>query len=176
MQPRLILCDGYNIIRNMPGLAAAERQGLEGGREALLGRLTAKYRHTPHRVVVVFDGDGPGEKTQPIRRWGRGQVVFSRHGESADAVIQRLARVERERGGDVEVISDDFAVRTAVASSGGQAQRVADLERALNAAPRHQAKLAKTRQYVRRQLEGADEDERPDRRKGNPRRAPRRQR
>jgi uncharacterized protein len=176
MEPRLILCDGYNIIRTMPGLAAAERQSLEGGREALLGRLTATYRHTPHRVVVVFDGDGPGETRQPIGRWGRGQVVFSQQGESADGVIQRLAREERERGGTVQVISDDFAVRTAVAGSGGQAALVADLERALNAAPRHHAKLAKTREYVRRQLEGTDEDERPDRRKGNPRRVPRRRR
>lgn len=56
MDPRTILVDGYNVIRNTAGLAAAEHISLQHGREALLQQIAARYRHTPHRVIVVFDG------------------------------------------------------------------------------------------------------------------------
>ena len=68
MGPRTILIDGYNAIRNIPALAAAERLSLRDGREALLAQVVARYRHTPHRVIIVFDGDGPAETTQPLPR------------------------------------------------------------------------------------------------------------
>ena len=37
--PKLILIDGYNVIRRTPGLAAAERVSLATGREALIAQV-----------------------------------------------------------------------------------------------------------------------------------------
>ncbi len=175
MGPKLILIDGYNVIRNMPGLAAAERASLAGGRDALLAQVTARFRHTPHQVIVVFDGDGPVETRQGIARMSRGQVVFTRRGETADATIGRLAAQGQSEGKSVVVCTNDLAVRTEIAGFGAQNASVPELGRALNAAPKHIARRFRHQQAVRKQWESADE-EAPRPRKGNPRRAPKRPR
>lgn len=176
MGPRTILIDGYNVIRNIPALLAAERLSLRDGREALLRQVVARYRHTPHRVVIVFDGDGPAETTQPLPRMARGQVVFTQRGELADAVIQRLAATERERGADVVVASNDLEVRMSVEQRGGSAARVDALAARLNEPPTYQRRLAQHRAYVRQQWESGEDDTPPARRGGNPRRTSKRQR
>ena len=190
--PQLILVDGYNVIRNTPALARAEAVSLEQGRTALLDRLTTRYRHTPHRLVIVFDGDGAAESAQPMRGLSRGRVIFTRRGETADAVICRLAR-EAERpadpvhttGADVGayammqtvVVSDDYEVRQGTSSHGATTARVGELADRMSEGPRYLAQQARHRLYVRRQLAAeAEEDAAPRQHppKGNGRRAPRR--
>ena len=186
---QLILVDGYNVIRNTPGLARAEAISLEHGRTALLERLTARYRHTPHRVVVVFDGDGGAESVQPMRAWSRGQVIFTRRGETADEVICRLAanaaNPTHAPGADLAdcammqtvVVSDDFEVRQGASSRGATPARVGELTARMSEGPRHLAKQATHRIFVRSQLAAeADDDTAPRQhpRKGTAHRAPRR--
>ena len=176
MGPRTILIDGYNIIRNTPGLIAAERLGLPAGRDALLGLVAARYRHTVHTVVVVFDGDGAVESTQPPARGVCGCVVYTRCGDSADAAIQRIAAAERARGADVVVVSNDLEVRLGAAAAGGTPARADDLAARLHAAPKYHERQARHRAFVRRQLEGEQEEDVSNRRSGNPRRPPRKKR
>lgn len=175
MGPRTILIDGYNVIRNIPALAVAERLSLRDGREALLAQVIARYRHTPHRVVVVFDGDGSAETTHPIPRMSRGQIIFTRRGELADAVIQRLASAECEPD-LVVVATNDLEVRTSVEQCGGSAARVDALAARLNEPPTYQRRLARHRAYVRQQWQPTEDDTPSARRGGNPRRASKRQR
>ena len=175
MDTKLILIDGYNVIRNMQGMAVAERLSLATGREALLAQVTARFRHTPHRVVVVFDGDGAVETRQAIPRMSRGQVVFTSRGVTADAVIGRLATEARADGQVVLVCTNDLAVRTETTGAGAQHANVSELGRALNAAPQHIERRFRHQQAVRRQWEAAD-GETAHPRKGNPRRAPKRRR
>jgi predicted RNA-binding protein with PIN domain len=149
MGPRTILIDGYNVIRRTPALVAAERISLEAGRGALLTQVVVRYRPTPHTVVVVFDGDGETERSEPIARRMRGRVVFTRRAESADTVLGRIAAEERERGAEVEVATDDFAVRRAVMDVGGEAASVDELHRRLNAPPKHLERQARHRAWLR---------------------------
>ena len=175
MDSKLILVDGYNVIRNMQGLAVAERFSLAAGREALLAQVTARFRHTPHRVVVVFDGDGAVETRQAIARMGRGQMVFTPRGVTADTVIGRLAAEAHSDGLSVLVCTNDLAVRTETSATGAQHANVSELGRALNAAPQHIERRFRHQQAVRKQWE-ADDGETARPRKGNPRRAPKRRR
>lgn len=175
MQPKTYLIDGYNVIRNTPGLAAAERLGLAQGRERLVGLVAAKLRHTPHVTVIVFDGDGECETTTSLAKGVRGRIVFSRRGEPADAVIQRLAAQERACGCEVVAISDDLEVRLGIAAAGGTAARVGEFARHLDAPARHIQKQTQHRQYVRRELAGEREGTN-DRTRGNPKRTPKRRR
>jgi hypothetical protein len=61
MEPKLILVDGYNVIKNTETFLAAQRQSLGAARDALVKQLIARYRHTAHEVSVVFDGQGTRE-------------------------------------------------------------------------------------------------------------------
>jgi uncharacterized protein len=108
-----LIIDGYNLIRQSAVLARVDRRDITAGRGALLQRLAAYRRLKPHRVTVVFDGAGAPEAT-PERDQVKGvRVVFSRHGETADAVIARMARQEGERA--LVVTSDRGLARAAEA-------------------------------------------------------------
>ncbi len=176
MGPRTIFVDGYNMIHTTPALAALHRRDIEAGRDALVRRLSASYRHTPHQLVVVFDGDGTAESSQPISGFGRGRVVFSRRGETADSVIVRMARGVREAGREAVIYSNDGEVRLGAEAAGATAARADDLRDALGAAPRLLRKRFTHHQAVRREMERDSDDAEAraaSRKKGNPRRAPR---
>jgi uncharacterized protein len=177
MDSRCIVIDGYNVIRNTPSLLAAEAQGLAAARDALVGLVVARYRHTSHRIIVVFDGDGTVQTTQALRCGIGSQVIFTRAGETADDAMVRLAALMRAQGKSVTVASNDWAVRLGGASHGADTATVDDLARRLNAAPRHLEQRARHHAAIRARLDEA-RDTAPSThpRKGNGRRAPRHRR
>jgi uncharacterized protein len=180
MSTRCILIDGYNVIRNTPGLLAAERQSLAAGRERLLAQVTARYQGSPHRILVVFDGNGTGETACPLRCGVRSQVVFTRAGESADAFIVRYTRHARAEGMEVTVVSDDWEIRLGGSVLGAESATSSEMAGRLNAPPRHVARQARHRAAVRSLIQHESDDDdgalRGHARKGNPRRPPRRRR
>jgi uncharacterized protein len=102
-----IIIDGYNLVRRSEELSRIDRTDITRGREALIEKLAAYRRLKPHRITVVFDGAGaPALSPGRDRAKGIG-IVFSRGGESADAVIARMARQERATA---LVVSSDLAV------------------------------------------------------------------
>ncbi|HVB75710.1 MAG TPA: NYN domain-containing protein [Ktedonobacteraceae bacterium] len=141
-----ILVDGYNVIKRDASFQSVRERSFEGARHALITQLVNRYRHTPHHVTVVFDGDAPREQTTHQQRI---RVIFSRAGETADSVIARLAAQARAEGRDVEMFSDDLEVQHAVKSVGGNAQSASQLTSQLNAPPIHLKRLVRHRQYVR---------------------------
>lgn len=172
-----ILIDGYNAIRRIPGLQAADRHSLAAGRDALFQRLAASYRHTPHRVCVVFDGDGAVETTHPLPGLPRGQVIFTPHGELADNTILRIAAELRLAGHHVVVVTDDAEVRGGASAGQAATASVDALATRLNRAPRDLERRFRHRQFVREQLDADTEDvQRRHPPKGNPKRNKRRSR
>jgi predicted RNA-binding protein with PIN domain len=153
---RTILVDGYNIIKRDPILSGLERLGLQVAREALFSRLLSSYDLRGNDITVVFDGQGARETTD---RWGVLKIIYSRSGESADAVIARLAAASKDPSQMVG-LSDDRAVRQSITQAGGQAAGSADRR-----SPR----------MTDKQNTG-DEEPRGKEKKGNPRRAKKRPR
>ena len=175
MGPRTILIDGYNVIRRTPGLLAAERGSLAGGRQALIELVARRYRQTPHTAVVVFDGDGPRETAEPLPRC-RGRVVYTQAGTSADSVIARLAADATRAGGAPTVISDDWEVRASVVDSGGSALGAQEVVRGANAPDKYRARQAAHQAFVRQHLDTGSDDVTRPRRAGSGRLAARRRR
>lgn len=110
-----IIIDGYNLIRRSPELSRLDRQDIASGREALVARLAAYRKLKPHRITVVFDG-AQAPAFAAARNQVKGvEIVFSRDGQPADAVIVRMARQEREKA---VVVSSDAVVARAAESCG----------------------------------------------------------
>jgi len=143
-----LIIDGYNLIRQSPGLSLIDSQDLEAGREALLKGLAGYRRRRPqHKITVVFDGWQSGGLQESRGLFQGIGIVYSRRGEKADEVIKRLLHRERQRA--VLVTSDrelqDCAARVGAAwitaqgfdqahlSAGGEA---AEEEEGEAAAPR----------------------------------------
>jgi predicted RNA-binding protein with PIN domain len=178
MRSRVILVDGYNVIRHAPELLAAERRSLASGREALLAQIRASYQRAAHRVVVIFDGDGPAETRSPLTGLARGQVIYTARSVTADAVIVRLAAEERPGANDVVVVTRDADLRWHASEHGAASAHPDDLRAKLHDAPRDVTQRARHRAAIRSAWNSDPDDERPapDRRRGNPRKVPRRRR
>jgi len=145
---RDILVDGYNVIKRDVSFQALSAKSLVDARQLLVNQLASRYRHTPHQVIIVFDGDGVSEHSVQDRRV---RIIFSRSGETADSVITRLAANARAAGREVELYSDDREVRQSVAQQGGRIGSTNKLTKNLNAAPSYLAHLSRHRQLARRQ-------------------------
>ncbi|MFO8112050.1 MAG: NYN domain-containing protein [Desulfosalsimonadaceae bacterium] len=99
-----VIIDGYNFIRQSEALRDLERQALEFGREALVERLVEYRRVKRHKVTLVFDGSPKYFFPDANTSWKGVGIKFSRHGETADALIKKMARREKEKA---VIVSND---------------------------------------------------------------------
>jgi predicted RNA-binding protein with PIN domain len=101
-----LIIDGYNLlgVGGHMGVGAAD---LEAARERLLQDLS-RYRHQKgHAMTVVFDGWQQGLPSERVEHRAGVEVIFSRRGERADQVVQRLAD---QFGESCAVVSSDHDV------------------------------------------------------------------
>lgn len=109
--PIYLIIDGYNLLGRTGGLSGS----IETARESLLQAL-ASYRHRKqHPITVVFDGWQQGQPTERHEHRSGVEIVYSKRGERADQVIQRLAR---EFGTGCAVVSSDHEVMQSARASG----------------------------------------------------------
>jgi predicted RNA-binding protein with PIN domain len=145
---RDILVDGYNVIKRDAGFQTLSVKSLAAARQLLIDQLASRYRHTPHQVIVVFDGEGVSEKSMQDRRV---RIIYSRSGETADSVIACLAASSRAAGREVELYSDDSEVIQSVSNQGGKVGSTSQLTKHLQAAPADLTRLSQHRQQARRE-------------------------
>jgi len=86
---RYLIVDGHSIIFGWPELRKLQARRSSLAREALVKKLRDYQDWTGVNVVVVFDGKG--KKVDAISDPAEVQVFYSRSGQSADAIIERLA-------------------------------------------------------------------------------------
>ena len=86
---RYLIVDGHSIIFAWPELRKLQGRRSALAREALLKQLRHYQDWTDVRVVIVFDGKG--NKIDASSEPGEVQIFYSRTGQSADAIIERLA-------------------------------------------------------------------------------------
>ncbi len=161
MTKRLVLVDGYNLIRNDSTLAAIEARSLEAGRRALISRLLTSFSAQANEITVVFDGSAAPGDAPAQERYGQIRVVYSRQNETADAVILRMIDAT-PASRQILLLSDDGELRRAAQAHGGIVGGAAD----------------RARPRVAPAAGDDEEDRRPHsaEKKGNPRRAKRRSR
>jgi predicted RNA-binding protein with PIN domain len=107
---RYLLVDGHSIIFAWPELRKLQAQRSELAREALLKQLRHYQDWTGVRVVVVFDGKG--KKIDASSEPGDVQIFYSRTGQSADAIIERLASKYAKRFELMVATSDTIEAQT----------------------------------------------------------------
>ena len=156
-----IIIDGYNMIRQSPELSKWERMDIQQGREALIDWLVAYKRQRPHKITVVFDGSN-APTVSPRRDRVKGIAVrFSRGGETADAVIKRMARQEKEKA---LVVTSDREIIEAAASQGA----------ATISSPEFEEKLVMADQLGQDGITPDEIDDRPDWKPTTKKKGPRR--
>jgi predicted RNA-binding protein with PIN domain len=113
-----ILVDGYSLLHAWEDLAPGKPRHSAAARDELLNRLTQYYDACGTPITVVFDGASGETTASPFPSTPDVEIIYSRQGQTADQVIERVAH--RLVGfGEVLVVTDDLAERDTVASAGG---------------------------------------------------------
>ena len=86
---RYLIVDGHSVIFAWPELRKLHARRSSLAREALIKQLRDYQDWTGVHVVVVFDGRG--RKIEASSAPTDVQVFYSRTGQTADAIIERLA-------------------------------------------------------------------------------------
>ena len=114
---RVLIVDGYNVIRQTPPYKEMAESDLDAARLALVSDVSA-FAHGEYRATVVFDGhNNPGSDGQEHRVAGV-TVIFSRYLCDADTVIESLSRAAREAGERVVVVTSDAQMQWTVLGGG----------------------------------------------------------
>jgi hypothetical protein len=113
-----ILVDGYSLLHSWPKLAPGTPRHSAAAREELI-HVLARYSDavgTP--VTVVFDGGGHRGTRSKDDSIEAVEVLFSRAGQTADQIIERVTH-RMKPFGEVLAVTDDYAERDTVISMGG---------------------------------------------------------
>ena len=119
-----ILVDGYSL-HHWPELELAPGKPRHSfyARDALVSVLTQTIRMPPATspVTVIFDGGGapPGTPKNESAKSGI-EVLYSKKGQTADQVIERVSHLMKPYG-EVMAVTNDYAERETVISLGGSA-------------------------------------------------------
>jgi len=133
MKPTILIVDGHSIIFQWVELAIQHAQKGMLARETLSKILRNFQDNTDWHIVLVFDGKGT-TASEASEKNGI-QVFYSKFGQTADSVIERL--VAKYAGTyDVTVATDDGLERTTVESFGGSTMSSRHLREAIQAADR----------------------------------------
>jgi len=119
MQPsaHFLIVDGHSVIFAWPELRRLHARRSSLAREALVKQLRDYQDWTGVRVVAVFDGKGKKVETTSDR--GEVQIFYSRSGQSADAIIERLASKYATRYELIVATSDSMEAETVQACGAG---------------------------------------------------------
>ena len=118
-----ILVDGYSLLHAWPTLAPGKARYSSAAREELIWKLQ-DYRDalgTP--LTIVFDGKGVSpSQSDEHPSTAEMEIIFSRAGQTADDIIERVTHLMKPYG-EVMVVSNDLRERDTVITFGGTVMR-----------------------------------------------------
>jgi len=133
MKPRVLIVDGHSMIFQWPDLTLQHAKNGTCARETLIRMLTGLRDNSDWHVAVVFDGAGvkASESNEPYGI----QVFYSKSGQTADSIIERLAARYANQY-EVMVATDDVMEQTTVASFGASTMSAYQLREEIDVAGR----------------------------------------
>ena len=114
---RYLIVDGHSIVFAWSDLRKLHERRPSLARDALIKQLRDYQDWSGVRVVVVFDGKGPTVAAQldPVDV----QIFYSRRGQTADTIIERLASKYAARF-DLIVATSDFMEQQTASACGAE--------------------------------------------------------
>ena len=116
-----VLVDGYSLLHHWPELAPGRARHSFHARDALVAALPQYQDSSGTPVTLIFDGGGAPPDTPKNETAKDGiEVLFSKKGQTADQIIERVAHLMKPYG-EVLAVTNDYAERETVISLGGSA-------------------------------------------------------
>ena len=115
-----ILVDGYSLLHAWPELAPGKARHSAAARDELIHHLTLYRDAIGTPITVVFDGANNDIRLSTVESTPEMEILYSRAGQTADDIIERVAH-RMSAYGEVLAVTDDFAERDTVIAMGGMA-------------------------------------------------------
>jgi len=131
VQVSYLIVDGHSLVFAWPELRTLHDRRPSLAREALIKQLRDYQDWSGRNVVVVFDG--AGSRVTETRTPHDIQIFYARRGQSADAIIERLACKYAPRF-DVTVATSDLLEMETVNACGAACVSPEDLRELIEAA------------------------------------------
>ena len=128
-----ILVDGYSLLHKWLELAPGKPRHSAAAREELISRMTQYYDACGTPITIVFDGSGTAQGPDATLSTPEVEIIYSRAGQTADQLIERVAH-RLAAHGEVLAVTDDFAERDTVASAGGMTSSCANFVQTVGSA------------------------------------------
>ena len=125
----LYLIDAYNVIFWEPEVFP--RDELEMSRKKLIDLLQDYGAHNSVEIIVVFDGQGQGNKVKETMLAPFFKEVFTPRHMTADSYIEKESYRRRDEYRSIYVVSSDGPVQNQILGNGAYRMAVADLMRVL---------------------------------------------
>ncbi|NLC38868.1 MAG: NYN domain-containing protein [Clostridia bacterium] len=133
MVTEYLIVDGYNILNNWPEFKGIKEAELAHARDNLIKTLANYQALTGIQIIVVFDAhlvQGGLEREEIIDGV---RVIYSREGETADSLIERLL-YHLPDSSSVTVATSDWAEQRMVLGKGGLRISARELRELIQAA------------------------------------------
>jgi len=85
-----LIVDGYNIINDWSLLIELKNDNLELARDKLIEMLQNYQGMQDINIIIVFDAHLSSAKMRTISNRGNVQIFYTKTGETADALIERM--------------------------------------------------------------------------------------
>src|ERR1700722_2733665 len=128
-----ILVDGYSLLHAWPELAPGKPRFSPAARDELIHRLTLYRDAVGTPITIVFDGANADRKLSTVESSPEMEILYSRAGQTADDIIERVTH-RFQPYGEVLAVTDDNAERDTVIALGGMASSCLNFIQSVEAA------------------------------------------
>lgn len=127
----LLVVDGYNLMMSGTRYQAIfdetnprelDTDPFIRARERLVTDIAA-YAQQKFESIVVFDGANNVSDSRKIESVAGVKVIYSRQGQSADQVIERLVNEARRADRDVTLVTSDRDIRSSAGQGPGRVEK-----------------------------------------------------
>ena len=88
----MLIVDGHNYIFYFSRMSRLKNSDIENLKDRLISDLSAYRSQKDCSIIVVFDAKGGSSRVRGIQTVDNIEVIHSREGETADTVIEELAK------------------------------------------------------------------------------------
>lgn len=132
LMEQVLIVDGHSAIFAWPDLLKIHQAKPALARRELIAMMTRYQDATEHKVVIVFDGKGKKTASQAGCD-GDILVMYSRTGETADSVIERIV-ARKSSSMRITVASNDRLELETVSAFGGDCMGLKTLREVIDQA------------------------------------------
>lgn len=139
----LLVVDGYNMIFGWETLRDLGHRDFFTAREALISALVDYTGYKGWKLLLVFDGYKPKENHGQSYKQGNTEVVYTRHGQSADSYIEKAVH-DMAKKYNIITASSDSLIQNSALGAGSSRISARELEK----------RVAQARQKARDYING----------------------